>query len=375
MALRTEVLIIGGGLAGLTSAIHLSKMGKQVVLIEKHSYPQHKVCGEYISNEVLPYLQWLNADPAVLFPAQINRLLVSLPDGKHCETTLPLGGFGISRYSIDNFLYEKALEAGCTVIQATVKQVLFIEGQFEVSANKNTYIAKVVLGAYGKRDLLDYKLHRSFISQKSPWLAVKAHYKAAHPEDLVALHNFYGGYCGVSRVESGIVNVCYLVNYNSFKPYKTIAQHQEQVLYKNQHLKTLFENSEMVFDTALSISQVSFERKERVKDHILMIGDTAGLIHPLCGNGMSMAIHASMICSDLVADYLDAKIPSRAALEQQYIKAWHAQFSSRLTMGKTLSSILLKPLAAKLVMKVLVNYPGLFKPMIKMTHGQPISIK
>ena len=46
MELRTEIVIIGGGLAGLTSAIHLAKLGKQVVLIEKHAYPQHKVCGE-----------------------------------------------------------------------------------------------------------------------------------------------------------------------------------------------------------------------------------------------------------------------------------------------------------------------------------------
>ena len=53
---RREVLILGGGLAGLTSAIHLLKLGLQVTVIEKNNYPKHKVCGEYISNEVLPYL-------------------------------------------------------------------------------------------------------------------------------------------------------------------------------------------------------------------------------------------------------------------------------------------------------------------------------
>ena len=52
-----DVLIIGGGLAGLCNAIHLSKFGTKVLLIEKNEYPKHKVCGEYISNEVLPYLQ------------------------------------------------------------------------------------------------------------------------------------------------------------------------------------------------------------------------------------------------------------------------------------------------------------------------------
>ena len=68
----TEVLIIGGGLAGLTSAIHLTKMGCKVIVIEKNSYPKHKVCGEYISNEVLPYFKWLNFDIEALQPTHIK---------------------------------------------------------------------------------------------------------------------------------------------------------------------------------------------------------------------------------------------------------------------------------------------------------------
>lgn len=374
MELRTDILIIGGGLAGLTSAIHLAKLGKAVVVIEKHAYPQHKVCGEYISNEVLPYLQSLDADPAALSPTSINKLQVSLPNGKTCETNLPLGGFGISRYTLDNFLYQKAIDAGCKILQNTVKEVLFIDGNFEVYTNSNTFRAKVVIGAYGKRDVLDHKLGRNFIKSKSSWLAVKAHYEAEHPQDLISLHNFQGGYCGLSKVENNLVNVCYLVNLESFKAYKDISIHQQQVLYKNQHLKKFFENSQMVFDAPMSISQVSFNPKEQVKDHILMIGDTAGLIHPLCGNGMSMAIHAAKICSELVGDYLNGKIGSRDELEQKYTSAWHAQFNSRLQMGKILSKILLKPLAANLVMKVLVNFPRLFKPIIRMTHGKPIPI-
>ena len=53
-----DVIIIGGGLAGLCNAIHLSKFNKKVLLVEKNEYPKHKVCGEYISNEVLPYLDF-----------------------------------------------------------------------------------------------------------------------------------------------------------------------------------------------------------------------------------------------------------------------------------------------------------------------------
>ena len=50
-----EIIVIGGGLAGLTAAIHLGLEGRSVLVIEKNEYPNHKVCGEYVSNEVVPY--------------------------------------------------------------------------------------------------------------------------------------------------------------------------------------------------------------------------------------------------------------------------------------------------------------------------------
>ncbi|MFQ3174733.1 MAG: flavin-dependent dehydrogenase, partial [Flavobacterium sp.] len=69
MKRNASVIIIGGGLAGLTAAIHLSKIGVSVILIEKNEFPKHKVCGEYISNEVLPYFNWLDLKISELQPA------------------------------------------------------------------------------------------------------------------------------------------------------------------------------------------------------------------------------------------------------------------------------------------------------------------
>ena len=102
-----EVIIIGGGLAGLTSAIHLSKLGHSVTVIEKNTFPKHKDCGEYISNEVLPYLNWLNLNIAALNPTNITKLEFSTASGKTIKSILPLGGFGISRFALDEYLYRK----------------------------------------------------------------------------------------------------------------------------------------------------------------------------------------------------------------------------------------------------------------------------
>src|SRR5690606_31631009 len=107
-----DVLIIGGGLAGLTNALLLSRAGLSVCLIEKKKYPFHRVCGEYISNEVVPYLKSIDAYPELANVPVINQLLLSDTGGNSVSLNLPLGGFGVSRHFFDNFLYEKATKAG-----------------------------------------------------------------------------------------------------------------------------------------------------------------------------------------------------------------------------------------------------------------------
>src|ERR1043165_1990412 len=93
-----DAIIVGGGLAGLVSAIELSRAGYRVLVLEKKQYPFHKVCGEYVSNEVLGYLQSLGFDPHAFGASRIAKLRVSTPSGKNMRAPLQPGGFGLSRY-------------------------------------------------------------------------------------------------------------------------------------------------------------------------------------------------------------------------------------------------------------------------------------
>src|SRR5437868_7443463 len=104
-----DVIIIGGGLAGLVNAILLADAGLDVVVVEKKRYPFHRVCGEYISNEVLPFLRKIGADPEPCKPAHIDKLFLSSASGKAIQLPLEAGGFGISRYTFDNYLYWLAI--------------------------------------------------------------------------------------------------------------------------------------------------------------------------------------------------------------------------------------------------------------------------
>ncbi|MFC6268093.1 NAD(P)/FAD-dependent oxidoreductase [Frigoriflavimonas asaccharolytica] len=370
--LDAQIIIIGGGLAGLTSAIHLSKLGFSVIVVEKNSYPKHKVCGEYISNEVLPYFSWLNLDIESLKPTHITDFHFSSESGKMIKTKLPLGGFGISRYTLDFELYKKALSQNCKILQEQANEVHFKDEIFEVQLSNGKLLkSKIVLGSFGKRSNLDVELKRNFITKKSPWLGVKAHYKGNFADDLVGLHNFQGGYCGVSKVENDRINICYLTDYKSFKKYKNIDEFQQKLLSKNPYLKEILENSEIIFERPLTISQICFDEKENVENHILMIGDTAGLIHPLCGNGMAMAIHSAKLASEEVAKLLINEI-TRTEMEKNYAKNWDKNFKSRLQFGRILGKTFENATLSEILTKSITYLPFLLPFIIKKTHGKEI---
>src|SRR5687767_5099418 len=99
-----DVAVIGGGLAGLALSIQCIRAGYSTIVLEKEKYPYHKVCGEYISFESWNFLQELGVPLSDMELPVINRVMISSPNGKYIEHPLPLGGFGISRYLLDDIL-------------------------------------------------------------------------------------------------------------------------------------------------------------------------------------------------------------------------------------------------------------------------------
>ncbi|MFT6324645.1 MAG: flavin-dependent dehydrogenase [Halieaceae bacterium] len=368
-----NVIIVGGGLAGLVSAVHLCKKGLSVLLIEKHEYPKHKVCGEYISNEVLPYLKALDFNPFDFGAKSMVDFTLSTPGSRSVSIKLPSGGFSISRYCIDWELSKKAKELGAEIRHVNVTDIQFKNNQFEVFTNENKqYTSELVIGSFGKRSNLDVKMNRDFMRKPSPFLGVKAHYKGFFPEDAVGLHNFEGGYCGLSMVETGLVNVCYIADFKSFKQYKNIEEFQKKVLSQNKFLKEVFDSYELAFAKPLSISQVSFSAKKPVENHILMCGDSAGMIHPLAGNGMSMAIRAAQMASQQILKFKEGHLKSRSELEKEYTKIWNAEFSDRLKSGHIIARLFRLGLFSELIMTFLQMFPFILPHIIKRTHGKPM---
>ncbi|WP_339815128.1 NAD(P)/FAD-dependent oxidoreductase [uncultured Imperialibacter sp.] len=368
-----DVIIIGGGLAGLVNSILLARTGLDVLLIEKKSYPFHRVCGEYISNEVVPFLRRNGLYPDDFEPASLKQFSLSAISGKQASVSLSMGGFGISRFQFDQFLYEKALESGVEFALNQSVDHVSREGQhFVVSyGNGQSASSRLVIGAHGKRSKIDKQLNRPFIEKRSPFVGVKYHVKTDFPKDLIALHNFPGGYCGISKVENDTYNVCYLSRTQNLKAFGSISEMEMAVLYQNPRLKELFENSDFLFDAPEVINEISFEKKETVSNSILMSGDSAGLITPLCGNGMAMAIHSAKILSEVIISQRRNDGFGLAAIEKEYAQKWKQQFAGRLWVGRQSQNLFGTHFTSNIGVGLVGGLPFLAKRIIAQTHGRP----
>jgi flavin-dependent dehydrogenase len=374
-----KVIVIGGGLAGLFNAILLNKADYEVTLIERKTYPFHRVCGEYISNEVVPFLTELDINLQELNVAKISQLQLTGVSGKKFDRNLDLGGFGISRYTFDDFLYRKAKAAGVLfMLNTKVDDVQFIDNGFEVHLSSGeTLHAPLVIGSFGKRSNLDQKLKRKFFYRRSPFFGVKYHIKTDFATNLIQLNNFKGGYCGVSAIEDDKFCLCYLAHQKQLKQLGNIAAFEEQVVRKNPVLNQFFKNSDFLWNKPEVINEISFEKKSLVNQHILMSGDTAGMIVPLCGNGMSMAIHSAKILSESIKQHYrknELDQHNRQKLEQAYIKQWNAVFATRLWTGRQLQPLFRHTYLTEGALSLMNRFPVIADKLIKKTHGKPFGL-
>lgn len=366
--------IIGGGLAGLINGILLSRAGLSVQLFEEKRYPFHRVCGEYISNEVLPFLKGNELFPGELSPAEISQFHLTSLKGNSLHMPLDLGGFGIGRNRLDEWLAGKAQDSGVELIHRRVVNADFLDDYFQLKDKESdSYQARLVIGCFGKRSVLDKQLKRRFMEKRHPYVGIKYHIQTDQvPENVVALHNFAGGYCGVNKIEGDRFNLCYLTHRDNLRTSGSIPEMEQEVLYKNPHLKNIFIHSSFLFDKPEVINEISFEKKEPVYQHLLMSGDSAGMITPLCGNGMAMAIHSASILSEVILKHY-SKSFDRHALESEYVQRWNQLFANRLWAGRQIQKLFGAPVMSGMAISLGRTLRPFASYLMKLTHGKPFS--
>ena len=201
-------------------------------------------------------------------------------------------------------------------------------------------------------------------------MGVKYHVHIDHEPGLIALHNFKDGYCGISNVEGGKTNLCYLTHRDNMKKFGNVHDMEQEVLTKNPFLRSIFQRAVFLPDKPEVINEISFETKKPVEHHILMAGDAAGMITPLCGNGMAIAVHSAKIVSEWSNKFLRNGI-TREMMEEGYENEWNKKFATRLWTGRRVQALF----GGEGTSNFAVNLARYVKPIAKFlvtqTHGRP----
>ncbi len=368
--------IIGGGLSGLCLAIQLADKGLSVIVFEKNGFPMHKVCGEYISMESYRFLKDLGLPLKDWNLPFIDNLGISSEQGFMLNSKLELGGFGISRYTLDHELYKIALTKGVKVVEnCKVQQVNPAPGTScaTIETTKGIYHATLTCGSYGKYtpSFVSEQPDYTPIKNSTNYIGVKYHIKTGLSPNRIELHNFKNGYCGISKVDKDWHCLCYLSDAKNLQEHgNTISRMEEEVLYKNPFLKRYFTESEFINRQPLAISNIQFSKKQAHTNTLLLLGDAAGSISPLCGNGMSMGMRASKLLAQEIVLYFNGH-KSNQIVFNNYETAWNKAFNTHIKTGYYLQNLFGKKNATHLALKALDKLPGLTKKIISLTHGQP----
>lgn len=344
-----------------------------MLLLEQKQYPIHKLCGEFLSIEVQGYLEELGLVEHVRAKGAhpIKRTRITTQDGAVFDGELPGEALGISRYVLDLLLVEAAAVANVVVKLGTrVRAILHPSASMHtVITSDGSFYGSYVIGAFGKRSVLDRTLKRDFLHVPTPYVAFKAHYAGIEVPNTIELHAFEGGYCGVSHVEDGITNMCWIGHESSLhqaggKPEGMIAT----VLKNNPHLAERFEQGEPLFPAFKAISQITFVQKEVVVDDIWMLGDAVCMITPLCGDGMAMALRSAALAVPLLEKAL-AGTHTRETAAEAYRKAWSREFKKRLQLGRFVHRVYEQPAWADRGVRLLNRMPALGRWIIARTRG------
>jgi flavin-dependent dehydrogenase len=370
--IETEVLVIGAGPAGATAATLLARRGIDVVVVDRDSFPRDKVCGEFLSYDALPCLDVLGLAPLLRSydAPSISRCRLFAP-GRGVEFDLPRAAVGISRFALDAALVAAAREAGARVFEETAVESTELQpSDFRVTTkDRSGQTIKVrsrhAIGAWGRWGRLDRQLERPFATErKARFFGFKRHYRSSLPTSTIDLYSFDRGYFGVAPIEGGVTNVCGLVHETRLSGLKgRWDAFTETLRGESAEADALFASIEPV-NEFLTSDPVIFGGKSPVERGMILAGDSSGIIDPLTGDGMAMAIQSGFLAAAMTRQAIRSGADQSAA----YVEAHGELFGSRIRWSRLIASLLCRP---RLLSGLLLPFPAaaIGRTLVKKTRA------
>ena len=356
-----DVIIAGAGPAGSSAAIHLANTGLRVLLLEQKKFPRQKLCGEFISPECVQHFENLGvADQMKLSkPAEVSQTVFYSTQGKRIVVPSEwFGGtaaMGLSRAVMDDVLLKRAIAVGVDVREdATVVDLMEndfgVYGiKFKANGVEHEQLGWIVVDATGRGRVLTRKLRTAKPRRpnRSKLVAFKAHLTNTRSERYCCeIYSYPGGYGGLSTIEDGLSNLCFIVNAaDVIKALSNPEKVLQEFVMQNQRARYTLETAK-VESTWLSVSLDSFGRHSPSPAYgLLAVGDAASFIDPFTGSGILMALENGKLVSDVIFRHL-AK--STSELCADYVREYRRKFHARLRLSGLLRRVAFNPRLAEL---------------------------
>lgn len=375
MLKQVDVIVIGAGIAGSSTALQLARLGHRTVLMDRQEFPRHKTCGEFMSPETKEMLEVLGVDLAShkVRHSTMSRARIILPHGGEIEAPLPGQAIGISRYELDRILHQKAQAAGAEIVtKATVTGIRKSDSHvYEVDSRQGDqlvrYQARAVIGAYGTKKPRGTATAAEETRDGIVYIGIKSHYSGINVPERVELYFCNGGYIGISPIEDGKINVAALLTLDSVQGSgKSVLEILHVASQTNSRLAARLTEGTPVPGSQVSIAPLRLSDIPEPWSEFPHVGDAMLMIPPLCGDGMSIALRSALLCSSWTDKYLQGTL-SYHQWQNGYSDEANKEFTQLLKRARRIQKLAFAR-TNRLYPGLARMFPGLAKYVVKATR-------
>lgn len=359
-----DAVVIGGGPAGAALAARLARAGRAVAVLEKSAFPRAKVCGEFIAAAGARMLEELQLVPE----AEVRR--IALWAGDTClGAPLAQTGCALARDKLDTLLLQSAAHAGARVYQPVKALAVERAGRtaFQIRGSGGTELeARTVVAAHGSWETGALPTqHRRSADAASDLFGIKAHFRRhGVPPGTVALAPFAGGYAGALALDDDSATFACAVRRRALREIR--ARHPglsagealfHHALGASRALEDAFRGA-VREGSWLAVGPLRPGVRPPMRDGIFSVGNAAGEVHPLVGEGITLALgSARALAGPLLESLHTGADPARAM--RAYQRQHYGVLRRQLWRSACLATLAMHPLASSCARRALVQMPSL----------------